>query len=323
MKMNHPTRLARSFRTLMLAALTIVGAGATQADNFFDNAITVTGTGGGVVDLSTASGSNLAGRYTWAIFALQGGVTITDPSYSGVPDVIGNIGVAQSGTLSMSNAAVTGTAYLRNGAVASVPPPATISGGTLSSQNAILNPAQANAYAAASAASGLASKYTDGAGNMSFSGSFSPGGMPTLVDGSFVDTGSINLNGSSAQINGAAGATYVLNLANLVLTANSTLTLTGDATTNYIINVSKFMSLSTGSDIVLSGGLQPQNVLFNVRNTYNYDVTLSGGSTVEGIILATNRNVKLTGASVVTGEVIARGVSLSGNSKVINPVASP
>jgi hypothetical protein len=55
----------------------------------------------------------------------------------------------------------------------------------------------------------------------------------------------------------------------------------------------------------------------------NYDVTLSGASTVNGIILATNRNVKLTGDSTVIGEVIAKGVSLSGSSQVINPLASP
>jgi hypothetical protein len=148
-----------------------------------------------------------------------------------------------------------------------------------------------------------------------------------LVNGSYADTGSIVLGGTNpastnATINGAAGATYVLNLANLALNA-STLTLTGDATTNYVINVTKFMSLANNSHIVLSGGLQPQHVLFNLRNIAAYDVTLSGGSTVDGIILASNRAVKLTGASVVTGEVISRSVSLSGASRVINPVCSP
>jgi len=52
-------------------------------------------------------------------------------------------------------------------------------------------------------------------------------------------------------------------------------------------------------------------------------VTLSGGSEARGIILATTRAVKLTGDSKVFGEVIAKAVSLSGGSNVINPVVSP
>jgi len=90
-----------------------------------------------------------------------------------------------------------------------------------------------------------------------------------------------------------------------------------------VINVTRFLSLSAGASIQLSGGLQPQNVLFNLRNSASSDVTMSGGSKLEGIILAANRNVKMTGGSQVTGEVIARGISLSGHSKVINPVVSP
>jgi len=54
-------------------------------------------------------------------------------------------------------------------------------------------------------------------------------------------------------------------------------------------------------------------------------VILAGGSRLSGIILAPNHNVKLTGASRVLGEVIAKGVSLSGASQVKNdfPTISP
>jgi len=319
MKLNNLINLARAFRSVLLAAFTLIGSGALQAanTNFFDGPVTVTGTGGGVIDLNTAGGGNGAGRYCWAIFALQGGVTITDPAPNAFKDVRGNIGIAQGGTITMSNSNVAGTVYLRTGAVPSVPAPATISGGILFAQDPILNPAQANAYAAASAASGLATN--NGGGTMTIGGA-TPLGV--LTNGSFADTASIVFGNTSGQINGAPGGTYVLNLTNLLLSA-STLTLTGSSTTNYVINVSKYLSLGGASKIVLSGGLQAQNVLFNVRNTAAYDVTMSGASTLDGIILASNRNVKLTGSSVVTGEVIARGVSLSGNSKVINTVCSP
>jgi hypothetical protein len=316
MKTNNLFNPGHAIRSVLLAVLTLIGSGATQAANFFDNAIVVTGTGGGVIDLNTAGGGNGAGRYCWAIFALQGGVTITDPSYTGIPDVIGNVGVAQGGTINMSNSVVSGTVYLRDFGVPTVPPPATVSGGVLLNQNAILNPAQTFAYNAASTAAGL-SRTIGTMTNANITGA-----VPNTILTN--DTTTISLANTPGAINGVAGETYVLNLANLVLSgASAVLTLNGSATTNYVINVSKYLSLSAGSKIVLSGGLQPQNVLFNVRNTYGYDVTLSGGSTLDGIILASNRNVKLTGASVVTGEVIARAVSLSGNSRVINPVCSP
>jgi predicted acyltransferase (DUF342 family) len=103
--------------------------------------------------------------------------------------------------------------------------------------------------------------------------------------------------------------------------------LNGTATTNYVINVNRYMSLAGGAKINLAGGITPQNVLYNVnQNTINgvqYDVTLSGGSEARGIILATTRAVKLTGDSKVFGEVIAKSVSLSGSSNVINPLVSP
>jgi choice-of-anchor A domain-containing protein len=221
----------------------------------------------------------------------------------------------------MSATRVRGTAYLRNGAIPSLQNGATVSGGMLANQDPILSTGpvngQAYAYYASSIAAGLPRDAGSGATLLTLSGAVP---VSTLTD----DVSSITLGNASGGIAGAADTTYVLNLTNLVLSgATAVLNLSGTNTTNYVINVSKFMSLSAGAKIQLSGGLQAQNVLFNVRNTYGYDVTMSGGSTVDGIILAANRNVKLTGGSVVTGEVIARGVSLSGSSKVINPVCSP
>ena len=324
MKTNILSNPARALRSVFLAAATLLTGGALQAANFFDNAILAGGSSGSaIVDLNTAGGSGQPGRYCWAIFALQGGVTITSPSVPGLSNVIGNIGIAQSGTLTTSNAFLSSasTVYLRTGAVPSN------TGSTIvnpilqgPAYDAILgNPVSGAVLAANNAATAASSMSTQTTG-LSLSGPFPT--PPLLTNDSFVDTGSIVFGSTSGTINGAPGGTYVLNLTNLVLSA-STLTLTGDASTNYVINVSRFMSLSSGSKIQLSGGLQPQNVLFNLRNSASFDVTLSGASTVDGIILAANRNVKLTGASVVTGEVIARGVSLSGNSRVINPVCSP
>ena len=94
------------------------------------------------------------------------------------------------------------------------------------------------------------------------------------------------------------------------------------ANVNYVINISHNMMLSAGAKIVLSGGLKPQNVLFNVDNT-GANVTLSGNSKLNGILLARNRTVNLTGGSTVNGSVIASRVTLSGGSQVNHPLCSP
>ena len=129
---------------------------------------------------------------------------------------------------------------------------------------------------------------------------------------------------------GQAGQTYVLNLTDLILQGTSAiLTLHGTATTNYVFNIDRYMSLAGGAKINIDGssGLTAANVLYNVNqnsiNGVQYDVTLSGGSEARGIILATTRAVKETGDSKIYGEVIAKSVSLSGASNVINPLVSP
>jgi hypothetical protein len=50
-----------------------------------------------------------------------------------------------------------------------------------------------------------------------------------------------------------------------------------------------------------------------------YDTTLANSTTVKGIVLISSSKAKLTGSSTIFGEVIPKGVSLNGRSKVINP----
>lgn len=169
--------------------------------------------------------------------------------------------------------------------------------------------AVANANGASAAATSLAT---------------SPGSAITGSATTFVQTsGAANNLSLGLPSTGAANTTYVVNLTNLIL-SNSILTLSGTSTTNYVFNVAQYMTLANNAHINLTGGLSAANVLFNVQsNTPQYDVTLSGASSVNGIILAPARNVKMTGGSEVDGEVIAKAVSLSGASKVINPFVSP
>jgi hypothetical protein len=105
------------------------------------------------------------------------------------------------------------------------------------------------------------------------------------------------------------GSTITLNLQNFVLTGHSTLSLAGDATSTFIINVANQFSLSQRSRIVLSGGLQWNQVFFNILGTGS-TVSLSGRSGLFGILTASQRKVRMTGHALVYGGVFASRVVL-------------
>lgn len=312
MKLNLLSTMTRVCRTLLFATLALVSTGVLKAQsgtNFFNN--TISG-----VNLGNASGGSTLGHKSWAIFALSGGVTITDPTatYGDLTsyDVLGNVGLGGAGNLTMTASWIKGSIYRQN-ITQSVPAGPPFYTGTLTTDPTYVGGGVSDATAASNAAGSQ--------GNTNLTNSMFTGAITSIPS-------TISLTGA-AFITGAAATTYVLNLTDLMLSgASAALTFNGTNTTNYIVNVSRFMTLSSGAKILLGGSgpnnITEANVLFNVKSSSpQYDVTLSGGSEVHGIILAKDRNVKLTGASKVVGEVIAKGVSLSGVSKVINPFVSP
>ena len=323
MKTDISSKMSRLSRTLLLATLALVGAASVKAQNFFDN--TISG-----INLGNASGGTGAGQRHWAIFALGGNVTITDPlTYGTVPtgdqnsnysavgsaDVYGNVGIVGSGILSMSKSYINGFVTEANsgstltGNAGSGTDPYFL-GGNIGLDSAYLTAGYNQAIAASAAAKALTA---------------TTGTVTTAVITSAKSEVDLGIAGG-----GQAGQTYVLNLTDLILQGTSAiLTLHGTATTNYVFNIDRYMSLAGGAKINIDGssGLTSKNVLYNVNqnsiNGVQYDVTLSGGSEARGIILATTRAVKETGDSKVYGEVIAKSVSLSGGSNVINPLVSP
>lgn len=126
--------------------------------------------------------------------------------------------------------------------------------------------------------------------------------------------------GSGTTVTGAPGETVVLNLKTLKLKGNATLTLDGAATTTMIINVRKGFSLTGSSRIVLTGGLAWNDVLINVLGKGT--AKMSDSSHLEGMLLATGRNVKITGDATIAGSVIGKSVAFSGNATLINPPAA-
>ena len=136
----------------------------------------------------------------------------------------------------------------------------------------------------------------------------------------------INLSGSSMTIsNNPFMGKYVMKLGNFVLNNNSTLTLNGVAGSAFVINVSNNFSLANNSKIVLTGGLTPSDVLFNVRGSSG-NLSIASGSFFQGTLLAynstssTQRTVTISGANTLAnGALIANKVIVSNGADVKKP----
>jgi hypothetical protein len=308
MKPNLISKLTRLSRALLLATA-ILSAGVLKAQNFFTGTVNGVTLGNAATSASATGPAN--GYNHWAIFALSGGVTLTDPSVNGnFYDSVGDVGVGGAGNLTMSNSQINGNVYYDSGTL--LQNNGNITGTALNGYGSYLTSGPTSGVTSATNASTAAAGLAGNTTGLTFGGalsSFTGATPPTTIGLS-----------SAASISGAASTTYVLNLTNLIMSGvNAVLTLNGSSTTNYVVNVSSYMTLSSQASIVLgTGGITAGNILFNVKNaSTNYDVTLSGGATVNGIILGPQRNVKLTTGAVVYGEVIGRSVSLSGASQVI------
>jgi hypothetical protein len=203
-------------------------------------------------------------------------VTISGPSA-----VNGSVCVGSNGALLMSGSAnVSGKVELATGAKFSKSGPATTGGVNnnvdLSSQIAAVQNAATNATAMCS----------------TFSGSI-----------------------SSTQTITGTGSAKVLCLQNVNLSNGSVLTLTGPSGTTFTINVKGIFMLSGGSKIVVGGAVQPKDVLINVVGG-GQDATVSGGSFLQGTLLAPKRSITISG-SISNGEIFSfQPVYITGGSKV-------
>lgn len=257
-----------------------------------------------------------AGRTSeWAIFALTGGVTVTDTTSVtfGSPTVRGNIGIAGNSITLSGTAKVDGTAYVKTGGTLRRSGSAQINGpGNLGVANAqyfqggaydtLTNNAKNDAIAASAQADALAD--------------YAPSGIVTRPGWNSLTT--VNQN-TSLSLNDTAGGTHVsLHLTDFVVYGGATFTLTGTAQTTYVITVTNKFSL-VGGNVVLGGGLLPENVLFNVLST-GVDISLASAAQFSGVLLAPGRTVNLTAASTAAGTIIAGKVNISGGSRVLKPV---
>jgi hypothetical protein len=123
-------------------------------------------------------------------------------------------------------------------------------------------------------------------------------------------------NYQNRTISSASGSTVTLNLQNFTLSGHSTLTLSGDATSTFIVNVTQQFSLAKSARIVLSGGLQWDHVFFNVVRT-GPNVSLGRHTVLVGTLTANQRKVRLNGHGTVYGAVFARQVVIRQAAQII------
>lgn len=233
----------------------------------------------------------------WAAFSL--GLNGLGDRLLNDAQVNGNVGAAGNGDIVLANGAlINGDIYLPKGGFLRMAPATAITGARHRPANALLD-----------AQSTLALNLSRAAGLLA----------PTRT------LSTIDLNGTSnLTLSGAPGETVVLNLGLFRMRDNSTLTLQGSANTTYVFNVSRGFSLTDAASIVLSGGLDWNDVLFNVRGGRGTTVTLSGNASFQGILLANRRTVQLRDAATIRGEVIADTLLMQGTSQINHPpVVSP
>jgi hypothetical protein len=168
---------------------------------------------------------------------------------------------------------------------------------------------------------GLASRDSDGVGTRENSQQFFNDATPIgsaedLFIASSIGRAAVGLNVASGNdirlsnyqnrtISSAPGLTVTLNLQNFRLIGHSTLTLLGDATATFIINVTNQFSLAQSAKVLLSGGLQWNHVFFNVLGR-GPAFSLGGNSVLSGTLTAAQRKVYLNGHAIVYGAVFAR-----------------
>ena len=228
----------------------------------------------------------------WAVFTLGSGASDVNVMSSGAT-IWGDTAFAGSGKSNLSGyGSIRGDVVSNSSGSMLKSSTFGITGSTLNNQDADLAQGVADAHSASNAAYGMTAS----------------AGYPTTIN-----------QNTSLSLSGAANQTVVLQLTDFVLSGTAALTLQGTATTTYIINVTNKFSLSGTSLVQLTGGLTSDNVLFNVRGTG--DATMSSGAVLNGIVLATDRTMKMSGSATVYGEVIANKVSLAGVSTVRRPIS--
>ena len=235
-----------------------------------------------------------AGRTkTWALFSLGGGIKQDDDSdLTGHVHVWGDMGAAGNGEVDITgHATLHGDLYYHTPGQLKLGNNATITGVTHqdAASDALLDQGVTDAMNASNAAAALPE-------------------TPAYM--------SINKIDKSMTITGSG--CVVLNITDFNLDNHDTLTLTGSAGTAFIFNITHDFKMKGDSMIVLGPGIDPMDVLFNVRGTGS-EARLEGRAKFRGVLMANLRNATAAGESTTFGEIIANHIDIKGKAVVKNP----
>ena len=129
---------------------------------------------------------------------------------------------------------------------------------------------------------------------------------------------------SGISITESAVGKYVFNISSINLN-QSALTLSAPAGSSFVLNISGNITLNgggSGHGLLLSGGLTPSDVIWNLTGA-NSSVTTTGGgnaNTIYGTILATGSNASVNlHPGAVVGEIIATTLTTSSGALVNVP----
>jgi len=216
----------------------------------------------------------------FAVLAIPDGSDAASITITGPSGVTGDLGIGSPGGYSKSGGGnVNGDVFLASGVTTN------ISGGGNAGTlipNSDLSQAIADALQAASDAAGLPSTQTFG--NV---------------------TANLTITGS--------GGDNVVAINKVLLNGGATLTLSGSAADFFVLNVANDFKLTGGSDVLLSGGVDPSHVLFNFLGSH--DLSFTGSSTASGTFLAPHRDISLS-AGFVDGAVIANDIVITSGGRV-------
>ena len=123
---------------------------------------------------------------------------------------------------------------------------------------------------------------------------------------------------STTWTGGGPGGYNVIAVDSVSLSGTSMLTLQGGPADYFIINVTREFSYAGSAGMKLRGGVPPNHVLVNLLPG-SHDLTLTGTSQgYAGTFLAVQAGTttNLSGASIITGSVLAGDVQLSGDSLI-------
>ena len=143
----------------------------------------------------------------------------------------------------------------------------------------------------------------------------------SVTQGSFTQGQSVSINNPNDDITISDRTpfnhTIVLSINNFVLN-NGTFTLSGTAHTTYVLNISGQFNINN-STIVTTGGLLASHVLYNFTGSQQSagTITMQQGTSLTGIVLATNRQVDLSGGKIF-GRLVAEQLTLTSGGQVVS-----